>query len=75
MDDPQSYKVRRGKVGGYRGDFTPEQVTALDAIVAAELDPVFGYGPTPAASETRRDGALADRERVVAREQQVERAG
>jgi alcohol sulfotransferase len=75
VGDPQSYKVRRGKVGGYRGDFAPEQVAALDAIVAAELDPAFGYGPARSGSEARRDGALADRERVVAREQQVERAG
>ena len=44
VSDPQSFKVRRGKVGGYREDFTPEQAATLDALVAAELDPSFGYG-------------------------------
>jgi alcohol sulfotransferase len=66
--DPQSFKVRRGKVGGYRDDFTPEQVAALDALVAAELDPCFGYGARPSPSEPRRDRAPADRELVVAGE-------
>jgi alcohol sulfotransferase len=49
--DPQSFKVRRGKVGGYREDFTPEQAAALDALVAAELDPGFGYGASTAAAQ------------------------
>ena len=49
--DPQSFKVRRGKVGGYREDFTPEQAAALDALVAAELDPSFGYGPGAQAAQ------------------------
>lgn len=42
--DPQSFKVRRGKVGGYREDFTPQQAAELDARVAAELSPAYGYG-------------------------------
>jgi hypothetical protein len=42
-DNPQSFKVRKAKVGGYRDYFTDEQCLQLDEMVAA-LDPVFGYG-------------------------------
>ena len=42
-DNPQSFKVRKAKVGGYRDHFTPEQCEQLERIVA-ELDPMFGYG-------------------------------
>ena len=42
-DNPQSFKVRKAKVGGYRDYFTDEQCVQLDEMVAA-LDPVFGYG-------------------------------
>jgi hypothetical protein len=41
--NPQSFKVRKAKVGGYRDYFTDEQCVELDAMVA-ELDPMFGYG-------------------------------
>lgn len=42
-DDPGSYKVRRGKVGGYRDYFTPAQLARIDAMVAdAGLDR-FGF--------------------------------
>jgi hypothetical protein len=43
--DPESFKVRRAKVGGYVDYFTPEQVTELDEIMAERLSPRFGYGP------------------------------
>ena len=42
--DPNSFKVRRAKVGGYVEDFTPEQVAELDELVAKHLSPDFGYG-------------------------------
>ena len=42
-DNPQSFKVRKAKVGGYRDYFTDEQCQQLDAIVA-KLDPIFAYG-------------------------------
>ena len=45
-DDPETRKVRRAKVGGYREDFTPEQVAELDALVAERLSPALGYGKT-----------------------------
>jgi hypothetical protein len=41
--DPDSYKVRRGKIGGYQDYFTPEQVAEIDAIVAQQLSPTLGY--------------------------------
>ncbi len=42
-DNPQSYKVRRARVGGYRDYFEPEQVAAIDAKIETELSPHFGY--------------------------------
>jgi hypothetical protein len=42
-DNPQSFKVRKAKVGGYRDDFTDEQCEQLEQMVA-QLDPMFGYG-------------------------------
>jgi Sulfotransferase domain len=42
-DNPQSFKVRKAKVGGYRDYFTDEQCRQLDSMVA-QLDPMFGYG-------------------------------
>lgn len=41
--NPDSFKVRRGKVGGYRDYFTDEQLEVVDAMVEEHLDPVFGY--------------------------------
>jgi hypothetical protein len=41
--NPESFKVRRGKVGGYRDYFTPDQLERVDAMVKDRLDPVFGY--------------------------------
>ena len=43
-DNPDSYKVRRAKVGGYRDYFTDEQNSEIDRLVATTLSPVFGYG-------------------------------
>jgi len=42
-DNPDSYKVRRAKVGGYRDYFTDEEVAAIDARLAEILDPMFNY--------------------------------
>jgi len=41
-DNPQSFKVREARVGGYRDYFTDEQCDELARMVA-RLDPVFGY--------------------------------
>jgi len=41
-DNPQSFKVRKAVVGGFRDYFTDEQCAQLERMVA-ELDPMFGY--------------------------------
>ncbi|GMQ89649.1 MAG: sulfotransferase domain-containing protein [Gammaproteobacteria bacterium] len=41
--NPESFKTRRGKVGGYRDYFDDEQVAVVDKLVEEGLDPVFGY--------------------------------
>ncbi len=41
--DPESFKVRRAKVGGYRDYFTPEQADELEALVRTQLSPTLGY--------------------------------
>jgi hypothetical protein len=41
--DPSTYKVRRGKVGGYREDFEAQQVTELEALVRDNILPELGY--------------------------------
>ena len=45
-NNPQSYKVRKGKVGGYRDYFTDEQCAQLEQL-AVGLDPMFGYRGEP----------------------------
>ena len=47
--NPQSYKVRRAKVGGWRDYFDDEQVAAIDAMLASRPSPPFGYGAPPLA--------------------------
>ena len=42
-DNPNSYKTRKAKVGGYRDYFDDEQVAAIDALVDERLLPAFGY--------------------------------
>jgi len=44
--NPDSYKVRRAKVGGWRDYFDDEQCRAIDAYVREHLDPVYGYVAT-----------------------------
>ncbi|SLN76228.1 sulfotransferase domain-containing protein [Oceanibacterium hippocampi] len=41
--NPNSYKVRRAKVGGFRDYFSDEQIAAIEAMVHDRLDPAFGY--------------------------------
>jgi hypothetical protein len=42
-DNPESFKVRKAKVGGYRENFDEQQCARLQAMVDT-LDPIFGYG-------------------------------
>jgi hypothetical protein len=41
--DPNTYKVRKAKVGGYRDYFDDEQIAVIDAMVNERLSPAFGY--------------------------------
>jgi hypothetical protein len=46
VDDPESYKARRGIVGGYRDYVAREDLNYLDDALS-RLDARFGYGPEP----------------------------
>jgi alcohol sulfotransferase len=52
--NPQSYKVRRAKVGGWRDYFDDQQVAAIDRLLEARPIPPFGYG---AASRAERSAS------------------
>jgi hypothetical protein len=45
--DPNSYKVRRAKVGGYRDYFDDAQAAEIDELVRKRLAPAFGYDTAP----------------------------
>ncbi len=62
---PETFKVRRGKAGGYREDFPPEQVREIDDLVSTRLSPSLGYGSAggadmtvPAGIDTHRAAGL-----------------
>ncbi len=42
-NDPSTFKVRRGKVGGYREDFEPAQVAELEALVRDNICAELAY--------------------------------
>ncbi len=44
VNNPDSFKARRAKVGGYRDYFDERQIEAIDRMVEDLLDPSFGYG-------------------------------
>ena len=43
-NNPNSFKVRRAKVGGYRDYFTDDEAAQIDRAIQESLSPVFGYG-------------------------------
>jgi hypothetical protein len=45
VNDPNTFKVRKAKVGGYFDYFDDDQVAELSAMVESRLAPVFGYTP------------------------------
>lgn len=47
-NDPSTFKVRRGKVGGYREDFEAAQVAELEALVRENICPELAYCCEPA---------------------------
>ena len=42
-NNPDSYKVRRGKVGGFRDYFDEDQVNNIEQLLQQTLQPVYGY--------------------------------
>jgi len=42
--NPDSYKVRRAKVGGYQDYLTDQEVVEINDLVNSQLSPVYGYG-------------------------------
>ena len=45
--DPNSYKVRRAKVGGYRDYFSEAEAAQIDEFVETDLSTTYGYGTPP----------------------------
>ena len=54
-DDPNSFKVRRGKVGGFSDYFEAQEATELEEYMVANLSPTFGYGATAKAGQIQVD--------------------
>ncbi len=50
--NPDSYKVRKAKVGGYRDYFTDEEVARIDGYVEENLSQGFGYTAAESATPT-----------------------
>jgi hypothetical protein len=44
-DNPDSFKVRKAKVGGYRDYFDDAQLRELEAIVSGTLSPFYQFPP------------------------------
>ena len=42
-NNPESFKVRRGKVGGFRDYLNDKEITWIERLVDDQLDPIFGY--------------------------------
>jgi hypothetical protein len=52
VSDPESYKVRRGRAGGFRDYLTADDIAFLDRRIAAELDEWYGEYRQPALATT-----------------------
>jgi len=50
-DNPDSFKVRRGKVGGFRDYLEDAEVEQIEKELESTLDPVYGYTAPRAGSE------------------------
>lgn len=59
--NPDSYKVRRGKVGGYLDYFDDDQAAQINRLIDETLAPVFGYGSTAHPDDSSEDELAAAR--------------
>jgi hypothetical protein len=50
IDDPESYKVRRGRIGGFRDYLDRSEIEFLDRRIAAVLDDWYGEYKRPASA-------------------------
>ncbi|MDJ0607929.1 MAG: sulfotransferase domain-containing protein [Kiloniellales bacterium] len=57
--NPQSFKVRRAKVGGYRDYFEEDETETLDRVVRDRLSPFFGYARGGSGEEPEAGVAVA----------------
>ncbi len=64
IDDLDSYKVRRGRVGGYRDEVPPAVAARMDALVAAGLDPRLPYAARSSVSPRRQRSARSSQAAV-----------
>lgn len=53
--DPDSFKVRRGKVGGYRDYFDDVQIAEMDTLLDERLAPLYGYGHSEEGAQPEPD--------------------
>ena len=47
QNNPDSFKVRKGEVGGFRQYFDVEQMLLIEEQIDHQLSPVFGYSNSP----------------------------
>ena len=45
--DPNTYKVRRAKVDGYKDYFNEVEAAEIDRLVSHDLSPAYGYDAPP----------------------------
>ena len=57
--NPDSFKVRRAKVGGYRDYFDDEQLAVIDGMVDRDLLPEIGYTSAEQAASSGESGAAS----------------
>jgi hypothetical protein len=55
-NDPESFKTRRGKVGGFVDYLTPDEVAEVERRIGSTLDPSFGYGDPRGTSPAPPEG-------------------
>jgi hypothetical protein len=59
-----SYKVRRGKVGGYRDYFEDDEIAQIDELVARQLPALFGYAPASGSESGSGSGSSSGSDSV-----------
>jgi hypothetical protein len=60
-NDPESFKTRRGKVGGFVDYLKPDEIAEVERRIRSVLDPSFGYGEPMASSAPRPAEGLRGR--------------